>query len=300
MTILESGLAFFRKRYGQLGGSADAVAVRPALRVNTLKIAADALQDRLARRGVALERIPFTRDGFWYASPGFSLGATVEYLRGLYSLQEAAAQLPVEALAPRPGEIVLDMAAAPGGKTTQIAAAMQNTGTLVAIEKSNLRIPALKSHLERCGVTNAIVYNTDAAKAVEFGVTFDRVLLDAPCSGNYVIEDDWFNRRTHADIRTLANIQRQMLGAASAVLRKDGTLIYSVCSLEPEECEQAIDWALRELPLQLEPIDIAIGEPGLTAAFGERFSPELAKTRRLWPSKTGTQGFYIAKLRKVV
>jgi NOL1/NOP2/sun family putative RNA methylase len=296
----QTGREFFLHRYGQLGGTVTDVALRPALRVNTLATTAARLQERLAAKGVTLVRIPFLADGFWYESPKFSLGATTEYLRGQYFLQEAASQLPVQALAPKPGETVLDMAAAPGGKTTQIAAALRNQGALIAIEKSNLRIHALKSHLDRCKVLNALVYNTDAAKAAEFGIPFDRVLLDAPCSGNYATSKDWFGQHGLFDIRALADIQRRLLGAGTASLAKGGTLVYSVCSLEPEECELIIDWALRELPVALEPVDIPIGRPGCTEVFSQQLHPTLARTRRLWPHETGTQGFYIAKLRKVV
>jgi 16S rRNA C967 or C1407 C5-methylase (RsmB/RsmF family) len=125
------------------------------------------------------------------------------------------------------------------------------------------------------------------------------VLLDAPCSGNYAGDIEWFQNHSLRDIHALANIQRQLLSAGMAVLKKGGTLVYSVCSLEPEECEMIIDWALRELPVQLEPV-VTIGEPGLTSAFGQKLSSELSKTRRLWPHKTGTQGFFIAKLRKAL
>ena len=168
-----------KKRYEQIGGTVATVRVKPALRVNTRVTTAAKLKTRLKKSGIELERIPFTQNGFWVTKSRVSPGATTEYLLGQYYLQEAAAQLPVHVLDPKPGEKVLDCCAAPGGKTTQIAQRMKNRGLLVAYEKKKHRIPSLLVNLERMGVTNCIAYHRDILNAHKD--TFDKILVDAPC-----------------------------------------------------------------------------------------------------------------------
>jgi NOL1/NOP2/sun family putative RNA methylase len=290
------------KRYNSLGCSCCSITLKPSLRINTLRIPEDDLSSfvsRLKKLNISLEKIPFTRYGYYYDAK-FSLGATPEYLMGYYYLQEAASQVPVEVLNPLPGELVLDMCASPGSKTTQIAQWMNGEGIIVALDTDVRRLMALRSNLERCYVNNCIVYKKDARFVADFKKEFDRVLLDAPCSGNYVIEEDFFKIKNIDGIMERARMQRELLKAAVKVLRKGGTLVYSTCSLEPEENEMNIDWLLKKCPqMKLEDTGLLIGNPGLTEAFGKKLSPELVKTRRFWPEKTKTEGFFIAKMIKI-
>jgi len=289
---------FFLKRYEQLGSKETFFALKQSLRVNTLKITQKELVTRLNRKGVVLEKIPFATNGYWISKTHFSLGASVEYLLGHYYLQEAAAQIPVEVLNPKPEDTVLDACASPGGKTTQLAQLMENKGLIVSFEKNNLRIPALKSHLERIGVSNVIAYNTDVVKVRTFGIAFDKILLDAPCSGNFIADPDWLQKKNIEDVEKCTGIQKILLDACTKVLKTNGILVYSTCSLEPEENEMIIDWALENLPLKLEKIDLKIGSLGLTNIFGKKLNKEIEKCKRFWPSKTKTQGFFIAKMVK--
>lgn len=291
---------FFLNRYKQLGAEFDpeTLVVRPSLRVNTLKIKEEEIVKRLKKEGVKLEKVPFLEWGYWYEAE-FSMGATPEYLLGYYYLQEAASQLPIQILDPKPGETVLDMAAAPGSKTTHIAQYMQNKGVIVALDENAYRLVSVRNNLERCGATNAILYKKDARFIPDFKMEFDKVLLDAPCSGNFTTDKEWFSKKTIDGIKERARLQKELLKAAVKVLKPNGTLVYSTCTLEPEENEMNIDWLLKKYPeLKLELIDISIGDPGLTDVFGEKLSLELSKCKRLWPHKTGTEGFFMAKIQK--
>lgn len=293
------GRRFFLQRYAALGQRVKPVSLTPSVRMNTLRTSSALFEKRMASLGVVLEKIPYTRHGYWVRKATFSLGAMAENLLGYFYMQEAAAQLPVQVLDPQQGETVLDMAAAPGGKATQIAQWMDNKGLVVALERKESRMPALKVNLERMGTENVVAYQMDSYHAKTLGMKFDKILLDAPCSGNFVADPYWFDKRTVPDIERSAKIQFGLLGAAVRALRKGGVLVYATCSLEPEENEMNIDRLLREFPqMSLEKIDVALGEPGVVAPFGNALHRSLRKCRRFWPHKTKTQGFFMAKLRK--
>ncbi|MBN2142670.1 RsmB/NOP family class I SAM-dependent RNA methyltransferase [Candidatus Woesearchaeota archaeon] len=291
----------FLERYDELGEKFDpkSIEIAQALRINTLKTDDDSLKKRL---NAILMKISFLQHGYYFKSQ-FTVGAMPEHFLGLIYIQEAASQIPSEVLDPRPGETVLDMCAAPGSKTTQMAAMMQNHGLIIALDANNPRLPALKNNLERCGVSNCLVYKKDAVYAEDIehdlGRKFDKVLLDAPCSGNFATDPEWFKKRQVEDLKEVVKVQRKLIDAALAVLNPRGVLVYSTCSLEPEENEENMDWMLSTYKdLVLEKVDLGVGEPGLTKVFGRQLDPEIAKCRRLWPHKTGTQGFFVAKIRK--
>jgi 16S rRNA C967 or C1407 C5-methylase (RsmB/RsmF family) len=126
---------------------------------------------------------------------------------------------------------------------------------------------------------------------------FDRILLDVPCSGNFAGDQDWFKRRTIADVERNAKLQREILTEAAACLREDGEIVYSTCSLEPEENEINMDWAIKHLNLRIEEVDCH-GEKGLTEIFGSRLDISVERCRRIWPAET--QGFFVCKLKKQV
>lgn len=277
-------------------GFKQTAALQPCLRVNTLHAPQQETLRRLKKTQVSLRKIPFLQHGYMYQAD-FSLGATPLYLQGAYYLQEAASQIPVEVLNPRPGETVLDMAAAPGGKTTHLAQHMDNQGIIVALESNTHRLPSLANNVERMGVTNTVVYKKDARFAFDLGTTYDKILLDAPCSGNFAIEPHYFEKRSLSTIRQRARLQKELLKAALKCLKPGGTLVYSTCSLEPEENELLIHWLLeKKSEVLLKPIPHQVGDPGLVQVFGKELESTLALCKRFWPHKTGTQGFFIAKL----
>jgi NOL1/NOP2/sun family putative RNA methylase len=285
-------------RYEQLlGEPLLPVVKRDCLRVNTLRHPSDLLE-RLARKGAVLEAVPSIANAYWFSSEK-SLGATPEYLLGYYYLQEAASQLPALVLAPPEHSVVLDMAASPGSKTTQLAALMSNTGVIVAVEQKSNRMQALAENLERCGVINTVLFRKDARFIKDFHRDFTHILLDAPCSGNYVIEPEFFAKKSLKSIKEMVEVQRELLKAAASALADGGTLVYSTCSLEPEENEEQIAWLLGKYPaLTLVDTGLSIGEPGYSLVFGKSLPPNVRLTRRLWPQRTGTQAFFIAKLVK--
>jgi tRNA (cytosine40_48-C5)-methyltransferase len=290
-----SGKEFYQDRYRQLGWQLREVELRQAIRVNTSNAKGKKLIERLAGLGVQLEKIPFLDSGYWVLESKVSAGATAEYLLGLYSIQETAAQIPVTLFSDLKGKKVLDCAAAPGGKTTQLADAMENTGVIVALDVDKRRLAALSNHLERCHVANTVVYMMDARNAASLGVKFDRILVDAPCSGNYAADRDWFKHRTLKDIERNAAMQREILTKAAECLSDNGELVYSTCSLEPEEDELNMDWAIKNLNLTIQKIN-CYGEKGLTNVFGKVLEPSVEKCKRVWPGET--QGFFVAKLKR--
>jgi len=290
-----SGKEFFQDRYRQLDWTLKEVELRQAIRVNNSNAKGKKLIDRLAGLGVPLEKIPFLDSGYWVGESKVSAGATAEYLLGLYSIQEAAAQIPVSLFSDLKGKKVLDMAAAPGGKTTQLADVMENTGAIVALDVDKRRLNALSNHLERCHVSNTAVYMLDARQAPTLNIKFDRILVDAPCSGNYAADRNWFKNRTLKDIERNAAVQRDLLTKAVECLSEGGEIVYSTCSLEPEEDEFNMDWAIKNLDLQIEKINCH-GQAGLTNIFGKVLDPTVMRCKRLWPDQT--QGFFVCKLKR--
>jgi 16S rRNA C967 or C1407 C5-methylase (RsmB/RsmF family) len=216
---------------------------------------------------------------------------------GLYSIQEAAAQIPAALFTELKNRIVLDSCASPGGKTVHLANLMNNSGGIVALELKERKMFALTNQLERCRVKNSAVYNLDAREASKLNMKFDCALLDVPCSGNPTIDREWFNKRTSEDVHRNARRQRQILTEAVKVTKDDGEIVYATCSLEPEENEFNIDWAITALNLKVEPINCP-GQNGLTNVFGKELDPSIKNCRRIWPENT--QGFFVCKLKKQV
>jgi NOL1/NOP2/sun family putative RNA methylase len=290
-----SGKEFFARRYSELGWKHRPVELQQAIRINTMNNNEADIAGRLKARGIELEPIPFAPHGYWIHKSPFSVGATTEYLLGYYSIQEAAAQLPATLFTDLKDRMVLDACAAPGGKTVQLADLMHNTGVIIALDVDKRRLTALSNHLERCYVSNTIVYNMDARRASSFGVKFDRILLDVPCSGNFATDREWFRRRTIEDVQRNAAVQREILAEATKALKDEGEILYSTCSLEPEENEFNIDWATEHLNLQTEPID-CYGESAPVTIFDKQLDSQISNCRRIWPGPT--QGFFVCKLKK--
>ena len=290
-----SGKEFFKNRYLQLGWELKDVKLRQAIRINYINSKNKKLVERLESLGVKLEKIPFLKSGYWVVESRVSAGATAEYLLGLYSIQEAAAQIPVTLFSDLKNKKVLDCAAAPGGKTVQLADAMENTGVIIALDVEKRRLTALGNHLERCHVSNTLVYQMDARQVSSLNIKFDRILVDAPCSGNFASDRSWFKNRTIKDVERNAALQREILAKAADCLSNNGELVYSTCSLEPEENELNMDWAVKKLDLQIQEID-CLGQKGLMNVFGKVLDASVEKCRRLWPDLT--QGFFVCKLKR--
>ena len=289
------GKEFFAARYAMLGWKYEDVTPEQAIRINTMNCDEEKVVRRLEALGIELEKIPFLEHGYWVSHSNFSLGATSEYLLGLYSIQEAAAQIPTTLFTELKDKIVLDACAAPGGKTVQLADSMGNTGAVIALDVKKQRLTALTNHLERCRVKNTIVYYLDARKASKLKLKFDRILLDVPCSGNFSTDKDWFEKRTIKDIERNAKLQREILAEAAKILKDNGEIVYATCSLEPEENELNVNWAIENLNLKVAKTS-CYGERAATEIFGKRLDSRIENCRRIWPGKT--QGFFVCKLVK--
>ncbi|MEM3696366.1 MAG: RsmB/NOP family class I SAM-dependent RNA methyltransferase [Candidatus Bathyarchaeia archaeon] len=296
-SLLMSGKEFFVNRYEMLGWKYEDVELKPAIRINSINAEEEEVVKRLQSLGTELEKIPFLEKGYWVSHSEFSVGATTEYLLGYYSIQEAASQIPATLFTDLKDKVVLDACAAPGGKTVQLADLMANTGVIIALDVKLRRLTALSNQLERCRVKNAIVYNMDARYTSKLKMKFDRILLDVPCSGNFSTDKAWFNRRTIKDVEENAKRQREILAEAAKVLKDDGEIVYSTCSLEPEEDELNIDWAIKNLGFQVEKVN-CYGELSPAEIFGKKLDSQIENCRRIWPGKT--QGFFVCKLKKDV
>jgi NOL1/NOP2/sun family putative RNA methylase len=293
----------------------------PSININTCNTGVKDLVTRLEAKHFHLEPVPWCSTGFWLydareferrRDPGnlaeFSIapGATHEYLLGLYSMQGASSMIPPILLDPRPGEQVLDMTAAPGSKFVQMGQMMQNKGVLVGAERSLERIPALKANVQRCGVTNSVIVCNDARDLGEQFQGFDKVLLDAPCTGEGLMGSDPSrkNSRSVGDIETMMNIQMQLLERAVALVRPGGRIVYSTCSLAPEEDEHVVNQILKKhkkLKVVEPPESVAHHfENGLVNAFQVKFREDLANAIRVFPynNPTRPEGFFAAILEK--
>jgi NOL1/NOP2/sun family putative RNA methylase len=290
-----SGREFFIDRYKKLGWTYRETELKPSIRINTMNATETEVIERLESQGTELEKTQFLQSGYWIRKSKFSVGSTAEYLLGYYSIQEASAQIPATLFTELEDKTVLDACAAPGGKTVQLADLMQNTGAIIALDIRRQRLTALSNQLERCRVKNTVVQMLDAREASNLDIKFDRVLLDVPCSGNYATDKNWFRRRTLVDVEKNARVQKQILEEAAKVMEADGEIVYSTCSLEPEENELNVDWAIKNLNLEVEEIH-CYGEDGLTIVFGKEIDNSIEYCRRIWPGLT--QGFFVCKFRK--
>ncbi|KAL8392312.1 hypothetical protein RB595_002488 [Gaeumannomyces hyphopodioides] len=272
------------------------------IRTNTLRTSRRDLAQALVNRGVTLEPVgKWSKVGLQIFDANVPLGATPEYLGGHYILQAASSFLPVMALCPQEGERVLDMAAAPGGKTTHCAALMKNTGVIIANDPSKSRAKGLIGNIHRLGAKNVIVSNYDAREIPTLMGGFDRVLLDAPCSGTGVIAKDPSvkTNKTERDFMQLPHIQKQLLLAAIDSTKSGGYLVYSTCSVTVEENEQVVNYALSRRPnVELLETGLPFGKEGFTNFMGKKFHPSLKLTRRYYPHTYNMDGFYVAKFKK--
>ena len=233
--------------------------------------------------------VPWEPEGFYY-DPETRPGLHVYHEAGVYYLQEASAMAPVALLDPKPGERVCDLCAAPGGKTTQIAGRMLGQGFLVCNEINPKRAKILSRNIERMGVANALVTNEHPQTlASRFPGFFDRVLVDAPCSGEGMFRKeeaavtDW----SQETVQMCARRQREILDTAARLVRPGGRLVYSTCTFAPEEDEETVAAFLEAHPeFTPEPVEAPWFVPGENASY------------RMWPHKLLGEGHFAAVLRK--
>lgn len=272
---------------------------RAGLRANPLKVDPAELQ-RMAPW--PLEPVPWCPSGFLLAGEE-APGRHPYHAAGLFYLQEPSAMAVAEALAPRPGERVLDLAAAPGGKATHLSALMGDSGVLVANEVEGSRARALASNLERWGTRHALITREPPDRlAARWGAVFHRVTLDAPCSGEGMFRKseaalaDW----SEESVRGCGLRQERLLLDAAELVLPGGLLAYSTCTFAPEENERVIDRFLGQRPdYQVEPVSLPGAAPGRPDwVEGDPPRPELAGAARFWPHRVAGEGHFIALLRR--
>lgn len=249
-----------------------------------------------------VEKIPFVKTGYYYEKDKDQPGKHPYHAAGLYYIQEPSAMFVAEQLAPTGGERVLDLCAAPGGKTTQLAGMMNQSGLLVANEIYPKRAKALSENIERLGITNALVTNeTPERLAQRFQGYFDKILVDAPCSGEGMFrkDPDAIKYWSEEHVLSCARQQTGILDAAYQMLKTDGIIVYSTCTFSPEENEQTIEALLMKYPdIELLPIlkeeGLADGRPDWSLQKNKK----LKNTARLWPHKLQGEGHFVAKMKK--
>ncbi|MCU5779328.1 16S rRNA (cytosine(1407)-C(5))-methyltransferase RsmF [Erwiniaceae bacterium BAC15a-03b] len=274
--------------------------LRRSLRVNTLKISVADFLLQVAPYNWALTPILWCEEGFWITrddADTLPLGSTAEHLSGLFYIQEASSMLPVSALfdsVPQP-QRVMDVAAAPGSKTTQMAARMNNQGAILANEYSASRVKVLHANLSRCGVSNTAMTHFDGRV---FGPAlpecFDAILLDAPCSGEGVIRKDADALRNWSPESTqqIAATQCDLIDSAFHALKPGGTLIYSTCTLNQTENQQVVAWLRDRYPDAVEVLPLN----GLFAGADQALTAE--GYLHVFPQLFDSEGFFVARLRK--
>lgn len=275
------------------------------IRTNTLRTRRRDLAQALINRGVNLEPAgKWTKVGLQVFESSVPIGATPEYLAGHYMLQAASSFLPCIALAPQPGERVLDMASAPGGKSTYLSAMMQNTGVVFANDSNKARIKSLSANIHRLGCKNVVVCNYDGRQFPKVLGGFDRVLLDSPCSGTGVISKDPSvkTNKSERDFQLLAHLQKQLiLCAIDSVNPRSATggyVVYSTCSVAVEEDEAVVDYALKKRPnVKLVPTGIDFGRDGFTRYRERVFDPRMHLCKRVFPHAHNVDGFFLARLK---
>jgi 16S rRNA C967 or C1407 C5-methylase (RsmB/RsmF family)/NOL1/NOP2/fmu family ribosome biogenesis protein len=295
--------AAFEARMRELLGSEAAVFLdsyrRPAqraVRANPLKLDPAALPGLL---GIDPDPVPWCPEA-WFLPEGVRVGDTLAHAAGLCYVQEPSALAVGAALDVRPGQRVLDLAAAPGGKATLAAGRLGDRGVVVANEVQGSRVRALADNLDRWGSWRTVLAGETVARLAErLGGGFDRVLLDAPCSG-----EGLFRRNPAAaaqwrpgQVRGSAERQRGLLADAARLVRPGGMLVYSTCTFAPEENEQQVARFLAAQPgWELQPIPWHDGFSPGRPDWSDGGPPELARTVRLWPHHTRAEGHFIAKL----
>jgi len=240
--------------------------------------------------------------------PG-ELGRALEHLLGYYYIQELASMLPVLSLDPKPNDLILDLCAAPGSKTSQFASYMNNTGTIIANEVSIGRIKILASNLERLGVSNTIITKKDGVALCKKlhkyipNLNFDKILVDAPCSGEGTLRSSqktylMWNLKT---IKNLPKLQSELFLSAFELLKIGGSIVYSTCTHAPEENEGVVSQILYSLKdrIKIKKPNLPLKyRPGLTKWLDSKYHPNVKECARIYPHDNNTEGFFVSLFEK--
>ena len=270
-------------------------------RVRAARLTPDEVLGRLEREGFVLR--PLEGQPMFYAvedGPG-PVSTTLEHWLGLLYVQQASTGVAPPLLGAQPGERVLDLCAAPGGKTMHLAELMGGQGCVVASEVDERRIRGLLGNVYRLGHLNVVVVASDGRTFPE-EAKFDRVLVDAPCSGEGTLRrrSGTAPNQSKSFLRYISQLQRQLLHKAVRLTKPGGTVLYVTCTFAPEENEAVVSDILREAPVGLEPVNLPVPyAPGLTSFQGEVFDSRLEGAARIYPYHLDSGGLFIARLKRL-
>ncbi len=277
--------------------------LRRSIRINTLNTTIAKAKKEITAKGWKLDPIPWCSEGFWISHPDRKdVGNLLEHHLGEVYVQEAASMIPPLVLQPQPGDIVLDMCAAPGSKTTQMGMMMKGKGLLIANDYKGQRLSSLGINLQKSGLTNIVISLLDGKRFHNF--QFDKILVDAPCSGTGTLRKSLktINIWNPGMITKLSKEQKKLLANAFKNLRPGGEIVYSTCSVEPEEDEGVIDFLLKEFSdADVVPVTL----PGLKVGKavmefnGVTYDERVKHSLRIWPQDNDTEGFFVCKIKKL-
>lgn len=262
----------------------------------------DFLINNLKNYGIKLEQIPGLSFAYKIIEGQQTIGKTLEHALGKYYIQSLSSMIPAYVLNPLPGEKVLDLCAAPGSKTTQLASLMNNTGTLIANEPNLQRVKALIYNLDRLSFVNLAVIKDKGELLSKFYENyFDKILVDAPCSALGIIQkkgevSNWWNLE---QAEKIAELQFRLLLSAVKMAKVGAEIVYSTCTLTLEENEVILNKVLKKYPVQLMEFDLPLQtHEGFVKYGDEELNPEIRKSKRIIPWEINSEGFFVAKLRK--
>ena len=270
-------------------------------RVRVGRISEAALCERLERQGFRVRPVEGLPTFFQVEDGPFPVTLSFEHWHGLIYVQQASTGAAAPALGAKPGERVLDLCSAPGGKTTHIAEMMEDRGCLVASEIDERRIRGLLGNVYRLGHPNILVVAGDGRNFPE-GALFDRVLVDAPCSGEGTLRRRAGKppNQSKSFLGYVTTTQRALLEKAIQLTRPGGTILYVTCTFAPEENEAVVSAVLGDGAVEIEPLDLPIPHaPGLTAFGEQRFDPRMVAAARIYPHHLDSGGLFMAKLKRV-
>jgi NOL1/NOP2/sun family putative RNA methylase len=278
-----------------------------SIRCNTLKISPEELKKKLEKKWNIKQPYKEYPEIMIIESkllPG-ELGKAYEHILGYYYVQEISSMLSILVLKPDKNDVVLDLCAAPGSKTTQAAAMMENQGVLIANDVNIGRIMILSTNTQRCGVTNLVVTRSEGSqlcdKFTKNKFMFDKILVDAPCSGEGTIRSSPKTIANFSEslIKKFSSTQKRLVAHAIKCLKVGGELVYSTCTHAPEENEEVVDFILANFPMEIQEIKLPLKtRPGIDEWEGKKYNSLVKKAVRVYPHDNDTEGFFVSKFKK--
>jgi len=277
--------------------------LRKSIRINTLKIPVNKCKKRMEQQGFEMTQVPWCKEGFWIKGARRDVGNFPEHILGYIYGQESASMIPPVVLDPKPGDFVLDMCAAPGSKTTQLAMYMKNQGLLLANDVDHKRIASLGINTQRCGLANHVITMMQGHWFKKVNHEFDKILVDAPCSSTGTIRKSFKALEMWSPnfVKRCVGIQKQLSKIAFEKLKQGGTLVYSTCSCEPEENEAVVTDLLENYDnAKVEKIKLDIKRSVPVMEFEKwKFDEQVKNCLRIWPQDNDSEGFFVTKIKKL-